>query len=138
MIFSRLAWSARPSSWAVLVMCQSLRSSAATTICRSASAFNAWNVEAIVEVLAEPPRLDLGVEVAVRRRQDACVHGDCPVAAEPGDLPLLDHPQQLGLRGRRQLADLVQEQRPARGGLEGSLAERVRARKGAALVTEQL
>src|SRR5438046_10452606 len=52
--------------------------------------------------------------------------------------PLLDHPQQLGLRGRRQLADLVQEQRPARGGLEGSLAERVRARKGAALVTEQL
>ena len=51
---------------------------------------------------------------------------------------MLDHPQQLGLRGRRQVADLVQEQRPARGGLEGSLAERVRARKGAALVTEQL
>src|SRR5207244_13652639 len=36
------------------------------------------------------------------------------------------------------LADHGHDPRPARGGLAGSLAERVRARKGAALVTEQL
>ena len=37
MIFSRLAWSARPSSWAVRLICQPFRSNADTTIRRSAS-----------------------------------------------------------------------------------------------------
>jgi len=53
-------------------------------------------------------------------------------------LSLLDHAQQLRLRGKRQLADLVQEQRPTRGRLEGTLAEGVRASEGTALVSEQL
>ena len=43
MILSRLAWSARPSAWAVRVTCHSCRSRAATMIFRSASAFSSWN-----------------------------------------------------------------------------------------------
>ena len=63
---------------------------------------------------------------------------DRAVAAEPGDLPLLQHPQQLGLRGERQLADLVQEQGAALRGLERALARGDRAGEGTPLVPEQL
>src|SRR5213076_200081 len=68
----------------------------------------------------------------------ARVHGDGTVAAEPGDLTLLDHPEQLGLRRERQLADLVEEQRSPRGGFERPLAQRGGPRERAALVAEQL
>src|SRR6266571_3219631 len=66
------------------------------------------------------------------------VHSHGPVAAEPRDLPLLDDPQQFGLGGEGQLADLVEEQRAARRGLERALAQPGGAGERAALVTEQL
>ena len=67
-------------------------------------------VEPEVEVLAERPARDLGVEVAVGRGDEADV--DRPRLAPPptrSDLALLEHAQQLGLHRQRQLADLVEE-----------------------------
>ena len=40
------------------------------------------------------------------------------LAADALELPLLEHPQQRELHLRRQLADLVEEDRPAVGQLE--------------------
>src|SRR5690606_36096431 len=57
---------------------------------------------------------------------------------DPVDGAVLDRAQQLRLQGERQLADLVEEQRPAAGGLETADAPLVRAGERALLVAEQL
>ena len=69
------------------------------------------DVDAVVQVLAEAPRPDLRLEVAVGGGHDPRLHRNGAGRAQPGDPPLLQHPEQLGLRGERQLADLVEEQR---------------------------
>ena len=51
---------------------------------------------------------------------------------------LLEHPEELALRRRGKLPDLVQENRPAVGELELAEAARERAREGAAFVAEEL
>ena len=85
MILSRLAWSARPSASAVRVTCHSLRSSAATTIRRSASALSSWNVPAPSPAPARSPSPpDLGRHVL----------GADHVAVGGDDHPL-DHVAQL-------------------------------------------
>jgi hypothetical protein len=59
-------------------------------------------------------------------------------SAHAVERPLLQHPQQLALCGRRQLADLVQEHGPAFGELELAQAPPRRAREGPTLVAEKL
>ena len=59
-------------------------------------------------------------------------------AAEPLDLPFLEHPQQLGLQLQRQLADLVEEDGPAVGQLEAAGLRGERAGERAALAAEEL
>ena len=66
------------------------------------------------------------------------VDADGLAAADPLELPLLQDAQQLDLRLERQLADLVEEQRPAVRQLEPPLAPLHGAGEGALLVTEQL
>ena len=48
-------------------------------------------------------------------RDEPDVHGDLRGATDPHELPVLQEPKELGLHGERHVADLVQEQRPARG-----------------------
>src|SRR5204863_3116288 len=60
------------------------------------------------------------------------------VRADALDLAALEDAQELGLQGRRQLADLVEEDGPALGLLEGAEAARRGAGEGALLVAEQL
>src|SRR5262249_52755940 len=60
------------------------------------------------------------------------------VAANPAELLGLEHPQELRLHVERELADLVQEQRPALRQLERPLPRRHRTGERASLVTEQL
>ena len=60
------------------------------------------------------------------------------VRADALELALLEDAQQLRLRRRRHLADLVEEDRALVGGLEPALAHRHRAGEGALLVAEQL
>ena len=71
------------------------------------------HVQPVEQVLAELPRGDHRLQVAVRGGDHADVHGDRFVAADPLERPLLEDPQQLHLRLRGDVADLVQEQRPA-------------------------
>ena len=72
------------------------------------------------------------------RRDHAHVHADLVVAAEPREGRVLEHLQQLGLRQRAHLGDLVEEQRAAVGHLELARLAGRRAGEGAALVAEQL
>ena len=96
------------------------------------------DVEPVVEVLAEPALRDLLGEVAVRRRDHADVDLDRLRAADALELVLLQEAQQLDLDRRRDLADLVEEQRAAVGEREPAVLARHRAGERAALVTEQL
>ena len=74
------------------------------------------------EILAEPALGHLGAELAVGRRDQAHVGVQRHRAADPLELAGLEHAQDLGLDRRRQLADLVEEQRAAVGQLEAARA----------------
>ena len=67
------------------------------------------DVQPVVEVLAEAALVHHLLEVAVGGRDDARVDADRLHAAEPHELALLHHAQQLGLRLVRDVADLVEE-----------------------------
>src|SRR5581483_12074324 len=95
-------------------------------------------VPPVEDILAEASGGDLGLEVAVRRRDDPDVDGDRLRPADPLELPILEHAEQLRLRLEGQLADLVEEERAAVGQLEAADAPRVGPREGALLVPEQL
>src|SRR5205085_8868500 len=62
---------------------------------------------------AEVSLLDLLLEVLVRRRDDADVHFHGARRAEALDFAFLEHAQDLGLRLRAHVADLVEEDRAA-------------------------
>jgi hypothetical protein len=96
------------------------------------------DIEAIEEVLAESARLHLAPEVAVADGDDAHVHLERVTAAHSMHLALLQHPEQLGLHGERDLRHFVEDQGAAGGHLESPRAARDRAGEGTALVTEEL
>src|SRR5438874_2671370 len=96
------------------------------------------DVQPVVEVLAEAARFHLGLEVLVGGREDAHVDLERAVAADPLELALLQDAQDLGLRLRLHVADLVEKECPAVGDLELALARRDGPREGALLVTEEL
>ena len=79
------------------------------------------DVQAVEQVLAEPALLHHVAQVDVGRGDDAHVHLDRLDAAEPHELALLNHAQQLGLRVERDVADLVEEDRALVGQLEEAL-----------------
>src|SRR5436190_9978338 len=70
------------------------------------------------QVLAELPRGNGRLEMLVRRRDDADVDMEETRAADALELLLLERAQDLGLQRERQLADFVEEQRPAMRELE--------------------
>ena len=77
-------------------------------------------------------------EVAVGGGHDAHVDLAALVLADAPDLPLLQRPQELDLHARRDLADLVEQQRPAVGRLEQARPVLGRAGERAARVPEEL
>ena len=84
--------------------------------------------QAVVQVFAERLRLDHRRQVAVRGGDDPDVDVHRPLAADADHFAVLHDAQQAHLRGERQLADLVEEQRAAVGLLEPALAPRRRRR----------
>ncbi len=66
-------------------------------------------VQPEIQVLPERAAAHLGLEVAVRGRDEADVDLDGGQPADPHHLSLLDDPEELGLDRGRQLADLVEE-----------------------------
>ena len=95
------------------------------------------DVQAVEQILAEAARRHVGGEIAVGGGDDPRIHLDGLARPHRLDLALLDGAQQLDLGGRRQLADLVQEQRAARSLDELAGMAVGRAREGALLVAEQ-
>ena len=93
-------------------------------------------VDAVVEILAEARVADELIERPVGRRDQAEVHLDRGVAAEPLEAALLEHAQQLGLRDERHVADLVEEERAVVGELEAAGLAIVRAGERPFLVAE--
>jgi hypothetical protein len=96
------------------------------------------HAEPVVQVLAEARLGGPVAQVAVGRRDHAHIDAPGHRAADALELALLQHAQQLGLQGRRDLADLVEQQRAAVGQLEAALAHPVGAGERALLVAEQL
>ncbi len=96
------------------------------------------SLEAVVQVLAETSLPDHVFQILVGRRHDAGVDLDRLRASETFELLLLQHPEQLRLSRWAQIADLVEEDRPAVGELELPGPPPVSTREGAPLVPEEL
>jgi len=94
--------------------------------------------EARVQIGPEPATRRRGLEIAQRGRDQAQVHGDRAILADRQHLALLQHAQQCRLGGRRELPDLVEEQRAAVGAAHEARAGGQGARKRAAAMPEQL
>src|SRR5208337_35762 len=80
-------------------------------------------VEPIVQVVAELPRLDHRLEVAIGRRYQPDIYRVRARRTDRLNLVSLDRAQQLGLQAQRQLADFIEEQGAAVGRAE--VAERI-------------
>src|SRR5262249_23469970 len=94
--------------------------------------------EPVVEVAPELAGVDLDEQIAVRGGEEPDVDRDRPHAADGQDALRLDGAQQLGLERQRHLADLVEEQCAAGGGLEQPRLGLDRAGEGPLLVAEEL
>ena len=98
----------------------------------------AEHVEPVVQVLAQPSLADGHHRIDVGGGNHPHVHFLLGAAAQAAELPLLQHPQQLHLRRRRHLRNLVEEQRAAVGQLEAAQPPFGRAGERAPLVAEDL
>ena len=96
------------------------------------------DVQPIVQVLAELALGGHGLQVLIGGGDQPDVHLGFTGGAQPPDLAILQHAQQLGLERERHVADFVQQQRAAVGQFETSLAGHQRAGKRALFVAEQL
>ena len=105
---------------------------------RSGGQTDVHDVEPVVEILAEAAALDLVLEDAVRRGDDADVDLLGLAVADAEDDALLERAQQLHLEVERQLADLVEEERALVGRLELAGPRRDGARERALHVAEEL
>src|SRR6185436_7688787 len=91
------------------------------------------NVDAVEEILAEQSQRHVLAQVAMRRRDQPDIDLDRNVRSQRFDRSILEDAQQLGLRRRRQLGDLVEKQSSAVGRAEASLAFLEGPRESAAL-----
>src|SRR5581483_7246486 len=96
------------------------------------------DVQPVEEVLAEGPGGDASAQVAMRRRDDPYVRADRLVSADAFELPFLQHAQERDLRLRREVADLVQEDRSTFGELESPESLVQRSRERSPFVPEEL
>ena len=94
--------------------------------------------DAVVEVEAEAPVVDLGAQIAVRRGDEAHVDRDLVPSADAAEPAPLERAEQRGLERWRELADLVEEERAAVRALERALVPTVGAGERALLVAEEL
>ena len=99
---------------------------------------DAQDVEAIKEIGAEASVVHQLADRLVRRGDDAHVHRNRRHAADAHELALLEHAQELDLRRRRNLADLVEKERSRISELEPPEPALGGAGKCALLVAEQL
>ena len=94
--------------------------------------------EAEIQILAKRSLRHRLFQIAVRRGDDAGVHLDGPLGPDAPDFTLLQGAQQLRLYGRRNLADLVEEQGAVASDFEEAGLVTYRAGERAADMAEQL
>ncbi len=95
-------------------------------------------VDAVEQVLPEPGgRAQFGGR-EVGGADHPCVDLDGPIRPHARDRLALERPQQLGLHGQAQVADLIQKQRPPGSDLEPPCPVLARIREGALAMAEQL
>ena len=104
----------------------------------AAAASDADDVQAEEQILPEVPGGNRIFEVSIGRGDDAHVDLNVSLAAEPGELAVLQDVEQLGLQRRRHLADLVEEDRAVVRELELARLGLQRAAERAALEPEHL
>ena len=78
------------------------------------------DIEAEEQILAESSALDLLLEVTIGRGDQADIDVAGAFVADPLEITLLQHAQQLALQLQRDLADLVEKQRAAVGEFEAA------------------
>src|ERR1039458_2349791 len=74
---------------------------------------NMDHLDAVVEIFAEVPLDDLGLEILVGGGEDAHIHGDGGASADAFQDALLEDAENLGLGGEREIANFVEEERSA-------------------------
>ena len=89
------------------------------------------------EVSAKVALLHHRTEVSIRRGDDSYADRDFSVLPNAKHAVLLQHTQQLGLQCVIELADLIEQENPAFGGPEQSLAIVIRTGEGTTPMTEQ-
>ena len=99
---------------------------------------DAHDVEPVEQVLAKLPGGDGLLEILVGGGDDAHVHLDGLVAADAFERAGLEHAQNLRLRGRRHIADFIEENGAAVALLEFADALQGGAGEGAAFVAEEV
>ena len=93
--------------------------------------------QTVIKVLAELVVAHRALQVAVGRSDHAHIHLHIAHATDPADDLVFEHAQQLRLQQRRQLANLVEEERAAVGHLEQALLHGLGVGEGAFLVAEE-
>src|SRR5262249_17252544 len=96
------------------------------------------HVQPVIEIAPEVADANLFVEVAVRRRDDARIHRHRVGRADGDDLAMLQRPEQLDLRRRRRLANLVEKEGAFRRRAEEAYFVANRAGERSLHVPEQL
>ena len=71
------------------------------------------DIETVVQVFAKSPVANQRGQIGIGGAQDPHSRAAGPARAQHLELAGLEHPQQLHLTGKRQIADFVQEQRTA-------------------------
>src|SRR5262249_43084147 len=96
------------------------------------------HVEPIVEIHSKSSPLNRLHQITVCRGNHSNIDLDRLAAPQPLKLPLLQYPQQLGLKLQRQISHLVQKNRPSIRQLKPPHLPPRRPRKRSLLVPEQL
>src|SRR4051794_37058932 len=100
--------------------------------------FHRHDVQPKIKILTKPPCTNQLYKLLVCSREDADIRVNWPAAADANDCLFFQHAKQLGLTGQTHVADLVQQERAARGELEFAGAGFMRIREGASFVAKQL
>ena len=96
------------------------------------------HIEAVVEILSELAVAEGNFEVPVGRSDDPGIRPDDLAPSHAGEFRILEHMEEFGLKAGRQLANLVQEERPFLGEFEFAQLSPIGAGERALLVAEQL
>src|SRR6266566_690389 len=98
---------------------------------------NRDDAQPVVEIGTERTSLNGLLQVPVCRGNDPHVHADGLVTADPLEVALLEHAEQLRLQLQRQIPDLVQEERTPVGELKPPNASSQSARECTLLMSKQ-